>query len=176
VAPKATRKPASRTASLPVAIVSQVDVGRLIRELKSVDETFLQLKLRGDDQAAHVPAITHLLKQLLQVHKLNLLVADDRQHLLTFLMTLKAHAPVIHISFSADPSPSFMEMLMTWLRLEIHPQLLVTLGLQPTIGAGCIVRTVNKQFDFSLRQDFLSKRELLHSQLAATIAAPEAVK
>jgi len=38
--------------------------------------------------------------------------------------------------------------------------------LQPTIAAGCIVRTTNKYFDFSLRQDFTDKRELLLKQIA----------
>ena len=54
---------------------------------------------------------------------------------------------------------------MTWLRREIHPLVLMTVGLQPNIGAGCIVRTTNKYFDFSLRQDFANKRDLLQAAL-----------
>ncbi|HYH36035.1 MAG TPA: hypothetical protein VD706_00875, partial [Candidatus Saccharimonadales bacterium] len=84
----------------------------------------------------------------------------------------KQRSPVLHISFSADPSPTFTEKLMTWLREEIHPLVLLSVGLQPTIGAGCIVRTTNKQFDLSLREDFLKKRELLLSQLRSAPAAP----
>jgi hypothetical protein len=37
--------------------------------------------------------------------------------------------------------------------------------LQPTLGAGCVVRTTNRQFDFSLRQDFARKRDLLLEKL-----------
>jgi hypothetical protein len=80
----------------------------------------------------------------------------------------------MHISFSADPSPVFTDKLMTWLRREIHPFVLLTVGLQPNIGAGCIVRTTNKQFDLSLRQDFKAKRDLLLEQL--TKAAPAAAQ
>jgi F0F1-type ATP synthase delta subunit len=120
--------------------------------------------------------------QTVQLNKLNLLQAEDRVALQQFLDAVKRQSPVIHMSFSADPSAAFIEKLMVWLRREIHPVLLLTIGLQPTIGAGCIVRTTNKYFDFSLRQDFLKKRDLLLAKLSATPAstlppmpAPEAM-
>jgi len=69
------------------------------------------------------------------------------------------------MSLSADPSTRFLEKLVTWLRREIHPQVLLTIGLQPTLGAGCVLRTPNRQFDFSLRQDFAKKRDLLIGKL-----------
>jgi F0F1-type ATP synthase delta subunit len=71
------------------------------------------------------------------------------------------------MSFSADPSASFIERLMAWLRQEINPYVLVSVGLQPNIGAGCVVRSTNRQFDFSLRQDFLNKRDLLMNKIIA---------
>lgn len=161
--------PSKTSASgLPVMVVSPADVGRLTRELEVLDDTLLQLKLRGNDSASELPEISHLLKQTLQINKLNPLIAWDRAALRTFLATIKECSPVLHMSFSIDPSPVFMERLMTWLRRELHPQLLVTIGLQPTIGAGCIIRTANKQFDFSLREDFIRKRDLLLDQLTAS--------
>jgi F0F1-type ATP synthase delta subunit len=82
---------------------------------------------------------------------------------------------VLHISFSADPSVSFLEKLMAWLRKEIHPLVLVTVGLQPSIGAGCIIRSTNKQFDLSLRQDFKKKQDMLRDKiLEATVPEPTA--
>ena len=75
--------------------------------------------------------------------------------------SLAAYFPMwAGMSFSADPSVTFLTKLMTWLRQEIHPQVLLTVGLQPTIGAGCILRTTNRYFDFSLRQDFANKRTM----------------
>jgi hypothetical protein len=47
---------------------------------------------------------------------------------------------------------------------------LITIGLQPNIGAGCVVRTTNKYFDLSIKQDFLSKRNLLLEALKAKTA------
>jgi hypothetical protein len=54
-----------------------------------------------------------------------------------------------------------MEKLITYLRKEIHPQALLTIGLRPTLGAGCFLRVNSQQFDFSLKEDFASKKALL---------------
>jgi hypothetical protein len=162
---------------LPVMVATPTDVGRLERELDMIDDALLQLGVRKGGGEVKTPRTSRLMDQLLEHNHLTLLHEPDRKALKDFLAETKAKAPVIHMSFSADPSVQFTEKLMTWLRKEIHPSLLLTVGLQPTIGAGCIVRTTNKQFDFSLREDFLKKRDLLLSQLAAPVAqqpAPEA--
>ncbi len=106
-----------------------------------------------------------MLDELLQNNKINALVEVDRKRLLNFLMTVRAKAPIIHMSFSADPSPAFTQKLITWLRENVHPLVLLQVGLQPNIGAGCIVRTTNKYFDLSLRQHFANQQELLMVKL-----------
>jgi hypothetical protein len=146
-------------------------VGRLIRELELIDNTLLQLGLRAGGSEIKLPKTSHLMDQTVQVNKLNLLQAEDRAVLRQFLNAIKKQSPVLHMSFSADPSPAFIEKLMVWLRREIHPAVLLTIGLQPTIGAGCILRTTNKYFDFSLRQDFLKKRDLLQAKLSAPVVS-----
>ena len=169
-----------RVFTLPVLVAGPADVGRLIRELELVNDALLQLGLRAGGTEVKMPKTSHLMDQTIELNKLNLLRPADRATLKRSLTIVKQQAPVLHISFSADPSPGFIEKLMAWLRREIHPFVLLTIGLQPNIGAGCIVRTTNKQFDFSLRQDFLEKRDLLLSQLAAPAlepaAAPEPAK
>ena len=120
-----------------------------------------------------LPKTSKLMDQLVHVNRLNLLKDDDRAGLKRFLEDVKKRSPVMHISFSADPSTGFLDKLMAWLRREIHPSVLLTIGLQPNIGAGCIVRTTNKQFDFSLRQDFANKRGLLLQHISGRqTAAP----
>jgi F0F1-type ATP synthase delta subunit len=86
---------------------------------------------------------------------------DSRQRLTSFLEEVRNHAPTLHMSFSADPSPAFTQRLITWLRSEIHPIVLLQVGLQPNIGAGSVVRTTNKYFDFSLRSRFKQKGDVL---------------
>jgi hypothetical protein len=154
---------------LPLQITSPVDVGRLLRELETIDGDLSQAELRHDGSAAKVPKTTSLMDQTMQLNKINLADTEHRQQLMAFLKNVKAKAPVLHISFSADPSTSFIEHLLTWLRTEIHPTVLLTIGLQPNIGAGCIVRSTNKYFDMSLRQDFLNKRGLLLEKLDAVM-------
>lgn len=166
-------KEKSKALQLPVLVVSPTDVGRLIRELEQIDDGLLQLGLRAGGDQVKMPKTSRLMDQAVAENKLNLLQKPDRVVLLQFLTTVRKHSPVMHMSFSADPSPLFLEKLVSWLRQEVHPLVLVTIGLQPNIGAGCIVRTVNKQFDFSLRQDFANKRDLLLKQLALPPLKPE---
>lgn len=165
---------ANRPFSLPVSVAGPTDVGRLIRELELIDGALLQLGIRTGGTDVKMPKTSRLMDQIIEANKLNLLKQPDRTALAEFLTAVKQHAPVLHMSFSADPSPGFIEKLMIWLRKEIHPSVLLNVGLQPNIGAGCIVRTTNKQFDFSLRQDFRQKRDLLLSQLAAPPLEPAA--
>lgn len=150
---------------LPVLVASRVDLGRLIRELEKIDDTLHQLGLRQSGSPVEMPRTSHLMDTAVQLNKLNLLQETDRKALMQFLAAVRDKAPVLHISFSADPNATFIEKLMVWLRREINPYLLLTIGLQPTIAAGCIVRSTNKQFDLSLRQDFAGKRDLLLSEL-----------
>lgn len=149
---------------LPLLVSSLVDIGRLKRELEVIDNVMLQSKLRESGQVA-LPKPSHLMEQTVQLNKLNLAEETHRKVLDQFLELIRKKAPTIHMSFSADPPQSFIEQIMAWLRREIHPQILLTIGMQPNIGAGAIVRTANKQFDFSLRKDFESKRDILAKSL-----------
>ncbi|MDL2341877.1 MAG: hypothetical protein QFB87_02240 [Patescibacteria group bacterium] len=146
---------------LPLLVVSPVDVGRLIRDVETLDNLLMQYDLKGATHEAKMPKVSLLLDSIIDANKLDLLVPAQRQRLLAFLQSVRTQAPVLHISFGADPAASFIEKLMTWLRREISPQVLLTIGLQPNIGAGCLVRSTNKFYDFSLRQNFTKNRELL---------------
>ncbi len=150
---------------LPNGVISQVDVGRLAREVEALDEFLDQAAVRKPGTSIQMPRTSKMLDEMLQMNKLNALVSADRTRLMNFLITLRAKAPIIHMSFSADPSPLFTQRLTTWLRENIHPLVLLKVGLQPNIGAGCIVRTTNKYFDLSLRQDFANKHELLMAKI-----------
>jgi len=150
---------------LPVEIASRVDVGRLLREVEQIDSFLKQAAIRQPGTPVKVPKTSRLLDDFVSGNKLNLLQDADRARVLSFLVMVKAKAPLLHMSFGVDPAPAFVMKLMTWLRTEIHPLVLLQVGLQPTIGAGCVVRTTNKYFDFSLREHFKKQRPLLISKL-----------
>ena len=159
---------------LPATVTGLTDVTRLQRESETLDEYLRQASLRKGGHATELPKIPVMLDDIATVNHLNLLQAADRQKLADFLQQLQTKAPVIHMSFAAEPSSEFTGKIVTWLRQNIHPMVLVQVGLQPSIAAGCTLRTTNKVFDFSLRQHFVQNRQLLVDALAKLAAAPEA--
>lgn len=156
--------------ALPYSVIGRVDVGRLLREAEALDNFLSQANLRQPGTPMAIPRISKLLDETIMGNKINVLVEEERNRLLHFLMEVYSRAPMLHISFSADPSPAFTQRLITWLRQEIHPMVLVQIGLQPNMGAGCVVRTTNKYFDFSLRQRFAEKRDVLSQRLRGEVS------
>lgn len=155
--------------ALPYSVVGRVDVGRLLREAEALDNFLTQAAIRQPGTPMSLPKISKLLDELLMANRINVLVEAERNRLLHFLMEVYSRAPTMHISFSADPSPVFMQKLVAWLRSEIHPLVLVQIGLQPNMGAGCVVRTTNKYFDFSLRQRFNQSKDVLAQRLRGAV-------
>lgn len=140
---------------VPALITSPTDVARLRREISAMHEYLAQQKLRPTGQpVALPPKVSLLLDELATSNKLNLLDIATRQNLIAFLSDIAKNAPVLHISFATDPPPAFLEKVVLWLRQNVHSSVLVQVGIQPTIAAGCVVRTTNKYFDLSLRRSF----------------------
>lgn len=162
--------PASDTVMLPTVVVSPADMVRLIRELTVLDDFLRQAALRKGGTAVKPPSTSRNLEAIVKVYNVNLLQAADRAALLKQLDHLRLTVPQLHISFAADPSAVFVDKIITWLRQNIHPQVLVQIGLQPSIAAGCVVRTTNKQFDFSLRRHLADNRALLLQKIKEVVA------
>ena len=93
-----------------------------------------------------------------------------------FLKKVQEEAPAIHMSFAADPSSGFTAKIVGWLRANIHPLTLLQIGLQPTIAAGCVVRTTNHVFDLSLRSKFAAQQQLLIDTLNKSGLATQTVR
>lgn len=171
---------------LPIAVVSPTDIARLSKELDALDEFFRQSAIRSGGAPQTAPSYSRLLDEVVIANKLNLLQEADRDGLKESFQDLLIHAPILHISFSADPPGAYVQKIVDWLRDNVQSNILVRVGLQPNIGAGCVVRTTNKSFDFSLRKFFESKHEFFMEKLheavveedqaeAEALAAEEAV-
>ena len=151
---------------LPTLVVTPVDVSRLRREIEALGEYLRQASLRkGGDVTPKLPKTSRMLDELAALNKVNLLQVDERDRLDGGLLSVQHDAPVIHISFSSDPSSAFMNKIIVWFRENINPSVLLSIGLQPTIAAGCIVRTPNHYYDFSLRKRFEAQRNVLVEML-----------
>jgi F0F1-type ATP synthase delta subunit len=146
---------------LPSQISTPGDLSRLIRELDNLDEYLNQAALRSSQDVSKLPQTSKALEELASMNSLNLLKTDDRKAFKELLDEIKKSAPTIHFGFATPPSITFLNKLVTWLRSNIHPQLLIRIGLEPSIVGGCMVRTTNKQFDFTLRKHFILKHDVL---------------
>lgn len=146
---------------LSTNIVSQVDVARMVRELKSLEDFFIATKVRPAGSSLQLPKLTRLLEQVAKENNYNLLEEEHRKALSQQLDMVLGNAPLLHISFAAEPSPGALEKILVWFRTNIHPQALLQVGLQPSIAAGCVVRTPNKVFDMSLREHLNDQQKFL---------------
>lgn len=149
--------------ALPITVISKTDVVKLRRELEALDESLRQAAVRQKAaDTTQAPSTSRQLNETLQANNLDAQQADDRRVLLEGLQQLVSSAPTVHISFASNPSAGFMERLTSWFRQQVDPSLLIEVGLQPSIAAGCVVRTKSKYFDFSLRKRLASHQpELL---------------
>src|SRR5581483_2629794 len=111
---------------MPTEVASPSDLNHLVREIDSLNEALLELKLRHSGTSTKLPKTSLLLDEIVKQNKLNLLHETDRSKLTHFLKYFKDNAPVLHMSFSADPSPLFLSKLTGWLRQNIHPLTLIT--------------------------------------------------
>ena len=161
---------------LPALVVGPGDVNRVLLELEQLEEFLRAAALRKGGEGVKLPKTSRTLERLAELNDANLLQLADRQHLQAFLKSLQEHAPVLHISFASEPSAAFTAKIIEWLRANISKYVLVQVGMQPSIAAGCIVRTTNKSFDFSLRKNLDKSRSLLTDALKnlPDTAAPEA--
>ena len=143
---------------LPQTIVGYADITRVIRLLSSREELFItaaakkQVLSQPDDKA---------LLDLANLNKVDLMDQAVCRQLREALQKLVPQMPKFHISFAVEPSSQVTETIVTWLRSNIHPAALLGVGLQPTIGAGCILRTPNRVFDLSLKSYINRQDEFL---------------
>lgn len=164
------------TLKLPADVVSPADVVRLRHELELLDAFFENQRLReSGTPMTHPPKTSRMLEGLVEQNKVNLLHSTARQDMAMQLKQLDVEAPVVHMSFAVDPSPAVLQRIVGWLRDNIHPLLLVQVGLQPTIAAGCTLQTTNRYFDLSLRH-FLSEQHALLTQILHSPAVPAPVE
>ena len=131
---------------LPAQLSGKTDINRLLRELEMLEEALIAQQSKKTPP----PKVTSLLNQTALANGYKLLEQTHRKHITDQLTKIRDHAPLLHISFAAEPSPKVTETLLSWLRSNVHRYALLQIGLQPAIAAGCVLRTPNKIFDMSL--------------------------
>jgi F0F1-type ATP synthase delta subunit len=150
-------------------VISPSDVVKLRREINALDDFFVAAKARQTGTTMQLPKLTRVLNETAKDNNVNLLEPSERRRLSHSLENIYEKAPVLHISFASEPSPKALEKLMVWVRSNIHPQALIRVGLQPSIAAGCYIRTPNKGFDLSLRAALNRSKPELQKLIAGAV-------
>lgn len=146
--------------TLPDTVVSPLDFGKILRELFALDQ-FLGASKGASKMPYTSPALNAIFKQA----DINPLSLADRQRLTNQLQFVRRTAPTVQMSFANDPSKQALRVLVRWFRQNGHPNTLISVGVQPNIAGGCVVRTATKEFDFSLQKLFKTNRHNLAQKL-----------
>lgn len=160
---------------LPSALIGRADLARLLRELEDLDNDLESQRARnhGKTEGYHMPNMSRALSDFLETNKIDTANDHVRMALTTQLRKLKDHAPVIHMTFATDADPESLQQLVTWMRSELHPQALLSVGLQPSLVGGVYVRTPNHVHDFSVRAHMKDSRKLIVEALDAVSRSPK---
>ena len=108
---------------------------------------------------------SHLLLELLEINNLDPTKQSDLTLLQGALESLDAQAQILHFSFNQRPQPEFIDTLIDWLRENISPKVLISIGYNPALGLGFTLRTNNKYFDFSLAKRFRNHHQDLVNRI-----------
>lgn len=152
---------------LPSSVTGRSEISRLLLEIEAVDYDFEAQAIRNPDAALIMPAISRRLQELTTVNNVSVEDTKHRKHLIELLRTAKDKAPTLHIAFASEPDPAILSQLVSWIRQNLHPVALVTVGVQPALVGGCIIRTPDHIYDFSFRNHLRSAQPMLMERLKA---------
>lgn len=156
--------------ALPPSVVTRPDLARLIHEVEQLDNAYTTAAARAKAGVATdvQPSASPQLIDFLQLNTLTISSdARARSQLIARLHALKEQAPQLHMTFAMEADRDSLVELAQWLRSSVHPQALITVGLQPGLVAGVYLRTPNHVHDFSLRGALKNSRGLIVKELEA---------
>lgn len=156
---------------LPGSVMGRQDMARLLRELEKIDNDFETQTLRTPGQPLTIPAMSRTLSEIIAANQVSIEQLEERQQLVKNMRVTKDKAPGVHITFAVDPHPEVVNQIVAWVRANLHPLALVNTGLQPGIIGGCIIRTPDHIYDFSLRNRFKQALPELKQALGALQSA-----
>jgi hypothetical protein len=136
---------------LPDNLITPTDLAKVIKEIDSIDSFMVEAKDRAPGKPVTLPKTSKPLEDVAKLNNISLLDKEDRRKLKQELTGLLDNPLKVRISFASNPSGTFKHQVVSWLRREVHPAVFVEVGLQPSMIAGCVLKTKNKVFDMSLR-------------------------
>jgi hydroxypyruvate isomerase len=84
---------------------------------------------------------------------------ETLEELIAYLRALKL--PQVHIMLAALPNRAQREALVSWFRNNVGSDLLLSFVADRNLGGGIVVRTPNRVFDFTWKQQLIAGRSKL---------------
>ncbi len=146
------KQPAIIALKLPTSVVGPQDLLHLEREADRLVEELLQARV-AKEQAGAERSISRPGVRLSDLFKVNGLEFDEQTlpQVSRQLHQLRTQAPRVRLSLAGEPGDDSMSKVVEWFRKEVHPQVLVQLGVQPAIAAGCVLHTSKRRYDWAIR-------------------------
>ncbi|HSX43205.1 MAG TPA: hypothetical protein VLF59_03905 [Candidatus Saccharimonadales bacterium] len=160
--------PAAEVYIFPPALITRADLARLVREVEAIDNELESQKARNRTTGKtgyRVPNLSKSLGDFVDLNKVDFANDQKRMHLKEQLNILKDKAPIMHMTFAVEADPGSLQYLVQYLRTQVHPQTLLSVGLQPALIGGAYVRTPNHIHDFTLRARLAENRDLIGKEL-----------
>jgi G3E family GTPase len=171
---------ASKLLLLPMTVTGHAHLAKLVRELETVENDLESQKAHSRDQTPTIPPMSQALADVIELNKVDITKTQQRMQLKSRLGYTKDRAPTMHFTFAVQADPESLQQLAEYVRREIHPQALISVGLQPELVGGVYLRTPNHVHDFSLKQRLHDQRGLISQALeqlrsrAGAVQAPPA--
>ncbi len=154
---------------LSSAVYSPDQIGLLLWELDVVIN-----KLRNDQVRQRVIPSTHpepittslLLQGVLENSNVNKNDLHAVEELATELERIRDALPQVHMVLGNPPSLVIKQQIVSWLRREIHPQVLCNFVVRSDLGGGAILRTKANQYDFSFRTQLIAKKHRIQELIS----------
>lgn len=154
---------------LPSTVMSKLDLAHLLREVEQLDSdlTTVAARAKVGTTTQWQPVFSQQLTDFLALNPVELVDAGQRTQLIQRLRQMKDGAPVIHMTFASVADRESLQKIVDWLRGTIHPQAVISVGLQPDLVGGVYVRTSNHVHDLSMRARLAGHRDLITQEVEA---------
>lgn len=105
------------------------------------------------------PSISELLSTLISGNNIDLQDSRALDELAKELERLLTKAPVAHITLAALPGRGLRREITQWFRTNIDPHMLLTFTARGDLGAGLVLQTGSRLYDFTFRRRILDNKK-----------------
>lgn len=128
--------------------ISRKDVLKAAREIEQLRDRLIADRVRGKKSDIEP---SEGISALMEANKVETVTPETLDELKKKIEFKVDRLPMLRFIFSDEPDSEFMARLVTWLRVEVHPAVLVMYSVQQQIAGGYILTTDHRRYDHSWR-------------------------